>query len=348
MIKSRLTHRVPLRLWLSGAIVLILLLGSVIFTREYYNANLAAVSANPKTLILTIPSGATVTQIGELLQKNGLIRSSWVFDWYVHSAGLGNSLEAGSFALSPGDSTEQIASIISSGHVAEGTITILPGKTIFQVEDALINSGFNPKEVKSAFSPANYAGVPIIADLPSNATTIEGLLYPDTFDKTGATAPTQILLESLNEMSQHLTSSLQAKYAAEGLSVYQAITLASIIQQEVSKPSDMAQVAQVFLTRLSHGSPLGSDVTANYGAVLAGLAPSLSYDSPFNTLIHTGLPPTPIGSISNNALIAVANPTATQWLYFVTGDDGTTYFETNLQQHNADTAAYCHKLCALP
>ena len=110
----------------------------------------------------------------------------------------------------------------------------------------------------------------------------------------------------------------------------------------------MAQVAQVFLTRLSRGSPLGSDVTANYGAVAAGVAPSLSFDSPYNTLIHPGLPPTPIGTISENALLAVANPAPTQWLYFVTGDNGTTYFEATIAQHNADAAAYCHKLCAIP
>jgi UPF0755 protein len=283
-----------------------------------------------------------------LLKENGLIRSSWVFDWYVHSSGDSNRLEAGAFALSPSDSMSKIVAIISSGHVAEGTVTIVPGKTIAEIQSTLINDGFSPAAVSLALNPNNYKNLPIIAYLPAGVSTLEGLLYPDTFDKTSTTQPTQIISESLTEMGNHITPNLRAKFSAEGLSVYQAITLASIIQQEVSKPADMAQVAQVFLTRLSRGLPLGSDVTANYGSIIAKQAPSLSYNSPYNTLINTGLPPTPIGSVSQNALTAVANPAPTNWLYFVTGDNGTTYFETTIQQHNADSANYCHKLCALP
>ncbi|MGH7233982.1 MAG: endolytic transglycosylase MltG [Candidatus Saccharimonadales bacterium] len=340
--------RVPKKVWLIGSIVLLLFIGGVIAAREFYDANLGAYSSNPKTVILSVPSGATVNQIGQLLKSHGIIRSSWVFDWYVHSVGASNHLEAGDFALSPSDTMSQVVSIISSGHVAEGTVTIVPGRTIAQIEDTLINDGFTPSAVSSALNPANYSGLPIIADLPSGVTTLEGLLYPDTFDKTSSTKPSQIITESLSEMSDHITQSLKDQFSSEGLSVYQAITLASIIQQEVSKPGDMAQVAQVFLSRLNQGLALGSDVTANYGAVLAGLSPSLSYDSPYNTLIHTGLPPTPIGTIGQNSLNAVASPASTNWLYFVTGDNGITYFETTVAQHNADTANYCHKLCQVP
>ena len=141
---------------------------------------------------------------------------------------------------------------------------------------------------------------------------------------------------------------MQADFAQEGLNIYQAITLASIIQQEVAKPTDMAQAAQVFISRLKQNTPLQSDVTANYGAVIAGQPPSLSFNSPYNTLLHAGLPPSPIGTISQTALNAVAHPANTQWLYFVTGDNGTTYFEQTLAQHNSDVANYCHKLCSQP
>lgn len=348
MANFRPFKRVPMKVWLSAAIVLLLLVGSIVGARLFYDANLGALSANPKSVIVSIPSGASVSQIGQLLKSKGLIRSSWVFDWYVHSTGSSSSLEAGTFALSPSDSMSKIVGIIASGHVAEGTVTILPGKTIAQIKDTLINDGFTPSAVSSALNPANYKNLPVISYLPPGVSTLEGLLFPDTFDKTSTTQPGQIISESLSEMGHHLTPALQAKYSAEGLSVYQAITLASIIQQEVAKPTDMAQVAQVFLTRLSRGLPLGSDVTANYGSIIANQTPSLSYNSPYNTLINTGLPPTPIGSVSQNALLAVANPAPTNWLYFVTGDNGTTYFETTIQQHNADTANYCHKLCALP
>jgi UPF0755 protein len=90
---------------------------------------------------------------------------------------------------------------------------------------------------------------------------------------------------------------------------------------------------------------LGSDVTARYGAILAGQAPSLTYDSAYNTLLHTGLPPTPISSVNATSLAAATHPANTNWLYFVSGDNGNTYFSTTLQQQQADKQTYCHKLC---
>lgn len=337
-----------MRLWVIGIALVVLFIVSVVGVREYYYANLKPVSSSQTSLIVTIPQGASVSQIGRLLQQKHLIRSAWAFEWYVHSANLGDKLEAGAFALAPSDTMQFIANTIASGHVAEGTVTILPGKTIMQVKDALVNDGFSPSKVNAALNPSLYANLPIIADKPASVNSLEGLLYPDTFDKTATTDPSVIIQDSLTEMGTHITPSMQAAFANEGLSVYQAITLASIIEQEVSKPSDRAQAAQVFLARLKQGMPLGSDVTANYGAIINGQSPSLTYDSPYNTLIHTGLPPTPIGTVSLSSLQAVAHPANTNWLYFVTGDNGTTYFEQTLQQHNADTAQYCHKLCAQP
>ncbi|HZL08189.1 MAG TPA: endolytic transglycosylase MltG, partial [Candidatus Dormibacteraeota bacterium] len=190
-----------------------------------------------------------------------------------------------------------------------------------------------------------YSDLPALAYKPANVTTLEGLLWPDSFQKNSSTAPSFIIRESLVEMGQHLTPDVQAAFASEGLTTYQGLTLASIVEQEVNKPTDQTQVAQVFLSRLKANTTLGSDVTANYGAIEAGQPPNLRYDSPYNTLIHNGLPPSPISTVSLNALTAAAHPAATNWLYFVTGDNGTTYFSTNLQDHQTQTQQYCHKLC---
>jgi UPF0755 protein len=118
------------------------------------------------------------------------------------------------------------------------------------------------------------------------------------------------------------------------------------VEQEVSDQNDRNQVAQVFLSRLAQGIPLGSDVTAYYGDDLADQGTSLTYGSPYNTLINKGLPPTPIGTVSLSSMDAVAHPAKTQWLYFVTGDNGVTYFSKTLAQHEALTQEYCHKLCS--
>jgi UPF0755 protein len=199
--------------------------------------------------------------------------------------------------------------------------------------------------VEAALSPSLYSGNPALVDKP-DGNSLEGYLYPDSFQKTSATSVESIIAESLNEMGEQLTPNLRAAFATEGLSTYQGIILASIVGQEVSNASDQAQVAQVFLTRLHMNMDLGSDVTAYYGAILAGQSPSVSYDSPYNTRLHPGLPPTPISNVNAQELNAAAHPAGTDWLYFVSGDDGKTYFSQTLQQQQANVAAYCHKLCS--
>ena len=116
--------------------------------------------------------------------------------------------------------------------------------------------------------------------------------------------------------------------------------------RKLVKSADRPVVAQVFLKRYKEDMRLGSDVTAYYGARLAGKEPSLGYDSPYNTRLHSGLPPGPISNVSAGSLEAVAFPAQTDWLYFVAGDDGITHFSKTLQEHEALTAKYCKKLCS--
>jgi UPF0755 protein len=323
-----------------------LAIGGTVASRKIYNMDLAPVSKDQSTTIVTIQSGSSVNQIANQLEKEHLIRSAWAFDLYAHAKQLTNQLQAGTYAISPSQSLPDIVTILTQGKVATNLVTILPGWRIDQVRSHLINDGFSPSSVDNALNPANYSDVPVLAFKPASVNSLEGLLWPDSFQKGSNTDPSVIIRESLEETVNHLNQSIQAAFASEGLTTYQGITLSSIILQEVNKPSDQTQVAQVFLTRLKDGMMLGSDVTAYYGAIAAGQTPSLSYDSPYNTHLHTGLPPAPISNISLSSLEAAAHPANTNWLYFVTGDDGTTYFSTNLADHQAQTAQYCHKLCS--
>jgi peptidoglycan lytic transglycosylase G len=341
---SKRRRRIP-RIWLIVlAVLLVVVVAAAIVEFRIYDENLQPVSGSQKSVVVTIKSGATTAQIADLLHQDGLVRSSWSFEWYVRSQ-QDDDLQAGTYDLNPSQGVANIVATITKGKVATKLVTILPGKRLDQVRAALINSGFSPSAVDNALQPAQYAGLAALVDKPAGA-DLEGYLYPDSFQKDATTNPTVIITESLNEMGEQLTPSLRAAFAAEGLNTYQGITLASMVQQEVSKPADQAQAAQVFLKRLGLGMPLGSDVTAFYGAILAGQPPSVNYDSPYNTLIHTGLPPTPISNVTAQALQAAAHPATTDWLYFVTGDNGTTYFEQTAAQHQADVTAYCHNLCA--
>jgi len=311
---------------------------------HFYDANLKPVSTSARSQTVTIPSGTSPSEIAVLLHAQHLIRNVWTFERYVQSKGVSEDLQAGTYSLSPSQSVQDIVAQLTHGKVTTQLVTILPGQRLDQIKQSLLNDGFKEADVNAALQPSLYADSPALVDKPA-ANDLEGYLYPDSFQRTSATSASTIVQESIAEMQQHLSPDIRAAFAKEGLSTYQGIILASIVEQEVSRQSDRAQAAQVFLKRLSMGMMLGSDVTAMYGSRLAGQGTSLTYDTPYNTLIHTGLPPTPISNVSDSSLQAVAHPATTDWLYFVAGDDGVTHFSSTLAEHEALTAQYCHKLC---
>ena len=336
------------RLVMVGIVTALLLVGATFGVRRWYDANLLPVSSTAATQYVTIQSGATLTMIAKQLYAAHLIRSEQAFSWYVGARGDRDALQAGTYSLSPSQSVPQIAQIIIHGTVATDLVTILPGQRLDQIRQAFIKAGFAPAAIDAAFHPVAYrASYPALANNPPSS-SLEGFLYPDSYQKTATTDPKEIIAESLTLMQSKLTDDVRSGFATQGLTVYQGVTLASIVEQEVPRQSDREQAAQVFLKRLKLGMMLGSDVTAYYGAILGGVAPSVSYDSAYNTRIHTGFPPGPISNVSASSLSAVAHPAATDWLYFVAGDDGTTHFAKNEADHETNITQYCHKLCGAP
>jgi UPF0755 protein len=344
--KKHRKRRIPARVWLVILCLIAIFAGISVIVTRVYSEKLQAVSSSAKSQVVTIAPGSSVKQIGDLLEKKGLIQSSWALQLYVDTLNSSKTLQAGTYALAPDETTQAIVSTLTSGIIQTNLVTILPGIRIDQVRNDLINYGYSPTEVDSALNPSNYSTLPVAAFMPKGTTTLEGMLWPDSFERTTTTPLSTIITESLNEMASHLTSTVQSEFAAQGLTTYQGITLASIVNQEVNKPNDQTQVAQIFLSRIKSGAELQSDVTAFYGAIEAGQSPSVNYSSAYNTYQHTGLPPTPISTISLSSLNAVTHPANTSWLYFVTGDDGTTYYSDTLAQQQSNTANYCHKLCS--
>ncbi len=343
---ARSRRHIPFRIWWLAALFIALCVAGVVYARHKYDQYLQPVSNSPATQIFTVEQNSSVKEIAGNLEEAHLIRSAWAFQLYVQRKDAADQLQAGTYALSPSASTPVIVKTLTTGRVATRLVTILPGRRIDQVRADLINDGFAPDAVDKALDPNLYKDLPALAFKPTDVNTLEGLLWPDSYQKQPDTDPSVIIREALIAMGNHLTPDVQAGFAAEGLTPYQGVTLASIIIQEVNKPADQTQASQVFLSRLKTGVTLGSDVTVRYGAIAAGKAPSLTYDSPYNTHLHPGLPPTPISTINQNSLNAALHPAATNWLFFVTGDDGNTYFSTTEQEHEALTQKYCHKLCS--
>lgn len=331
--------------WLTVLIGIVAAGLAFVISQVVYNRGLAAVSENPKTQIVTLAKGESVQQIATKLEDNKLIRSAWAFQLYVRKKGVADKLQAGTYALAPNQDVPAIVKTLSRGDVATSLVTILPGRRIDQVRADFINTGFAPQAVDAALDPAQYSDIPLLAFKPADVQSLEGLLWPESYQKLPTTEPATVIRAALLAMNEQITPGVQAAFGAQGLSTYQGIILTSILTQELSKPADLAQASQVFLKRLKSSIALGSDPTARYGAILAGQVPSLTYESPYNTYTNKGLPPTPIGTVTAQALRAAANPANTDWLYFVSGDDGTTYFSKTLQEHEALTEKHCTELC---
>ena len=334
------------RSWPVLIIALIIILGGGVWAaRTWYNRNLAAVSSSTQVVYFPIETGSSLQEIAQDLSRVHLIRSATAFETYVRGRQLYAKMQAGTYALTPSMSTPQIVDKIVKGEVSKNYVTILPGKTIKQIKQAFLQAGYSDTELDTAFDPATYAGHPLLASLPAG-NSLEGLMYPDSFQRDAVTPASTLVRESLDEMQTHLTQDVLAGFSAQGLTAYQGITLASIVYAESGSPQSEPTVAQVFLLRLKQGIALGSDVTAFYAASLAGQDKTLGVDSPYNTRLHSGLPPGPIGSFTDIALKAVAHPSNTDYLFFVAGDDGTIHFSHTEQEHEQAIKQYCTKACS--
>ncbi len=331
--RRRFSRRLLLLLFILAIIAVI----GTVLVREHYTDNLRPVGGSTAEIHITIPTGSSVSTIARQLYSTNLIRSKQAFEWYVSSHNQRDKLQAGTYSFNRGMSTPQIADAIASGDVATDLVTIIPGQRLDQIKDTFIQAGFDPAAVTAALQAQRYrATYPALADNPSS-TSLEGFLYPDSYQLTADTDPSEIVAESLKGMQKRLTSDVRAGFAKQGLSVYEGVTLASIVEQEVPKQADRTRVAQVFLSRLKQGMPLGSDVTVFYAKE--------SNKPAYDTTDRKGLPPGPIGTVSEGSLAAVANPAKTQWLYFVSGDNDITYFSKTYDQHKENIAKYCHQKC---
>ncbi len=303
---------------------------------------------------ITIASGSSLSSVSELLEQKHLIRSRAAFIIYSRSINAGERLQAGEYSLSPSESTKEIINHFLLGKVDQFSITFLPGATLrhlqgdtskdrTDIESTLIDAGYSKTEVEAALDKTYDS--PLFDGKPAG-TDLEGYIYGETYNFASNTSVEQILTKTFDQYYQVIQdNNLIAGFQAQGLSLYQGITLASIIQREASHPADQKQVAQIFLLRIKLGMSLGSDVTYQYAAKKAGVTPTPDYDSPYNTRKYTGLPPGPIAMPGLSALEAVASPAPGDYLFFLSGDDGMMYYATTNAEHEANIRNHCQQSC---
>lgn len=333
------------RKWL-WAVIPLVVLGTIVIAAisgfAWYNDALQPKSNDETPVKIKVEAGATIDQVAQELQDKSVIKSGLAFSLYMKFSGH-DVIKTGDYLFAPNQKVEEIVQWLNDGKVSTRRVTILPGQTLKQISETLVKDGFSAESVAAALE--KQYDHKVLADKPRDA-TLEGYLFPETYFVTIDSSPEELVTTALDEFEKHIEQEdLRTKLQARGFSLYEGITLASIIAKEVTKIEDQQQVSQVFQLRLAEDISLGSDVTYHYAADLLGLDRTVNLDSPYNTRLHAGLPPGPIGNFNLPALLAVANPAQGDYLFFVAGDDGTTHFSHTIQEHEANIRKYCQKLC---
>lgn len=331
----------------STIVIAIFLISIIAFSgaKYWYRNQLKPISIQSRSEVIEIKSGTNASEIAQLLQKKHIIRSANAFLWYLKLNSINSDLQAGTYELDASSSVQQIVDQLAGGKVANNLFTILPGQRLAQIEAAFAKAGYSASDIADAMNVENYKNHPAFANKPPSA-SLEGYLYPDSYQTTASSKPKQIIEQSLDMMAKKMTPDLIDSFAKNNLTPHQAIILASIVTKEVSDVKQKPIVASVFYNRLKVNMPLGSDVTYQYIAKILGVDPSPDIDSPYNTRKFAGLPPGPISNITKADLDAVAYPATTDYLFFVAGDDGKVYYSKTIQEHEALAKEHCKILCS--
>jgi UPF0755 protein len=315
---------------------------------------MAPMDPNDSTkVVVTVAPGSTASDIGSELQQQGLVRSALFFRFAADQAGVGSSLAAGDYELSKSMSTPEIVEVLAKGEVKRGLVATIPeGWRSEQIADRLDSTGVAARnDFLQAISAPRL--LPDFAVLPPpQPQRLEGFLFPETYEvrqKVSGADAADLMLKMFN---QRIGDALRTP-SETGLNAVQVITLASIVEREAKVPSERSTIASVYLNRLAQNMPLQADPTVQYAVATRDGAAAAAYgywrpltsgdlnvESPYNTYVHTGLPPGPICNPGEPSIRAVLQPAHTDFAYFVATNDGrgTHLFARTLDEHNANVA----------
>lgn len=293
----------------------------------------------------SITSGESVSMICIRLEQAGLIQDAEMFRTYLVYTGLDRQLQSGQFTLNPGMSPVEIAMDLMDATPTEAVITVLAGWRLEEVAVNIAGSGLAVTQeafLSEAYSPSPlYFSYLPVKDIP----TLEGFLFPGTYQIPREAGLGTVFESLLTEFRNNLDEDLIYGFTRNGLSIYEAVTLASIIEKEAVVDDEKPLIASVFYNRLSQGMRLETDPTVQYAlgynSELSTWWKSplsredLTIESPYNTYFVYGLPPTPICNPDLGSLRAVAFPAETPYLYFraACDDSGRHNFAITYEEH---------------
>lgn len=298
----------------------------------------------------SIREGESVTTIAEHLTSAKLIRSTFIFKAHVYFEGARSNFLAGDFTIPAGASTRTIVNLLTTTPATEEvTIRVAESATAKEIADQLEKAGvISAIAFLQAVSTTDSRTVTpnrtydFLRDKPSDA-TLEGYLFPDTYRFYTKATAAHVVQKFLDTFEAKVSSTILADIRSQGRTVFDVVTLASVVDQEVRTDVDRRLAAGIFLERMRLGIALQSDATVNYVTGKQALQPTnvdLSVDSKYNTYKYKGLPPGPIGNPSLSAIRAVANPQTSAYLFFLTTPEGQTVFSKTYDEHLANKRKY--------
>jgi UPF0755 protein len=283
-----------------------------------------------------IPAGAGSRAIGDRLVAAGVVRDALSFRVGLYISGKGRRLEAGEYRFERAMTPLEVIDKLARGDVYVINITIPEGLTMAEMGKIFEAQGLGPA---SAFVTAARDPAPIKALDPA-ARDLEGYLFPETYLLPRRTDAARLVRLMTDGFEHVFTQELREAAQARGLTVRQAVTLASIVEKEASRAEERPVVAAVYANRLRIGMALQCDPTVIYALDRAGKytgnlrRDDLAFDSPYNTYRYPGLPPGPIASPGRASLEAAVHPAQVDFLYFVSRNDGSHAFARTLEEHN--------------
>lgn len=279
--------------------------------------------------------------IAEILAKDRIIRNQLAFtlysEWHHRT-----KLQAGEYLFDHPVDSRDVFWKIAHGQIFVRTITVPEGWTMYDIANEMQRQGICTRE---DFLEAAH-DTSLVSDLAPHAQSLEGFLFPSTYEFTRHTNCEQVvkrMTQDFRAVWETIDSSGATQSAGE-LTTLQVVSLASLVERETPNPNERPVVAGVFYNRLRLGDPLQCDPTVQYALEMAGnprrdVRPSdLRVDSPYNTYEHRGLPPGPIGNPGEASLRAALDPAKTDYLYFVANNQGGHFFSSTLAEHNRNVA----------
>jgi UPF0755 protein len=293
-------------------------------------------------IFVDIPRGSGTSAIAELLAEAGVIKSRLPFLVYVRWTGLARRLKAGEYRFATPATPVEVAARIVSGDVYYVSVTIPEGLTAPETVELLARNGVaDAQQLGQILSRTDW-----ISDLAPNARDLEGFLFPETYRYPRRATSEEILKPLADEFRSRFTRLIAQYPVPAGWTPAEIVTLASLIEKEVKVPEELPIVASVLLNRLRIGMPLDCDATIVFALKSAGKyngnlhKSDLMIDSAYNTYTHKGLPPGPIANAGAAALQAALRPAHSDYLYYVSRNDGTHHFSRDYNSHLTAVGRY--------